>query len=157
MRMGKYIGTLCVGVCFICAMGASAKETTNPSLYKQTLKLVPAPELPAKAAELVLQAKLVDRKATTVAVVQAAVGLNPAAAPAIVGAIAKAVPEMAATAAATAAKLQPKQGSAIVQAAATAAPSKAGEVTLAVQQNLPSTAPVGAVVQGPSNKPPYVA
>ena len=73
----------------------------------------------------------------TRAVVQAAVGLDPAAAAPIAGAVAKAVPEMAALASATAAKQQPKLACAIARAAAAAAPAKAGKIVAAVCQVVP--------------------
>ena len=93
---------------------------------------------PGKAADLVSQAKARDRKATTINVVKAALGINPAAAPAIVGAIARAVPEMAAVAAGAAAAEQPKQAAAIAKAAAAAAPSQAGAIVGAVCRAVPN-------------------
>jgi hypothetical protein len=98
---------------------------------------VPAAELPAKAADLVLQAKPGDRQATTADVVKTAVRINPAAAPAIVGAIARAVPEMASVAAGVAAAEQPRQASAIAKAAAAAAPKQAAKIVAAVCRAVP--------------------
>lgn len=95
-------------------------------------------ELPAKAAELVTQADAKNLQKTTLDVVRAAVGLNPAAAPAIVGCVAQAAPAMAATAAATAASLVPSQVVAIARAAAAAAPAQAGAIVEAVCRLLPT-------------------
>jgi hypothetical protein len=94
--------------------------------------------LPAKSAELVSQADSKNRVETTVNVVKAAVGLNPAAAPAIVGTIAQSMPEMASVAAATAVVLVPSQAIAIAHAAAAAAPSQAGKIVEAVCRVVPN-------------------
>ena len=103
-----------------------------------TLSTVNPAELPAKSAELVLQADAKTRLETAANVVKAAVGLNPAAAAAIVGTIARSAPEAASVAAATAAALVPDQAVAIARAAAVAAPSKAGKIVEAVSRVVPS-------------------
>jgi hypothetical protein len=128
--------TLCVAC--LGASVAMAKETVAPNPFKETLRSVPAAELPAKAAQLVSEAKAAAREATTIDVVKAAVGMNPAAAPAIVGAIARAVPDMAPAAAAAAAAEQPPQAALIAKAAAAAAPSKAAKIVTAVCRAVPS-------------------
>jgi hypothetical protein len=87
---------------------------------------------------LVSQADAKTLKPTTIAVVKAAVGLNPAAAAPIVGSIAQKTPEMAATAAATAVGLVPNQVVSIARAAAAAAPAKAGQIVEAVCRVLPA-------------------
>jgi hypothetical protein len=165
MRMIIRFGIVACGLCFLGAFGVAAKETPKQNPFTQTLSPVPAAEIPAKAAELVAQAKPAERQPTTIAVVQAAVGKYPSAAPLIVGAIAKAVPAMAATAAATAVGLQPTMVNAIAKAAASAAPTKVNEVDVAVQRQLsvtlagqpqPATPPAGGPVLGPSRQPPYV-
>src|ERR1035441_5451693 len=99
----KYITSVLLGVTFLVASNSYAKDAPATNPFNQILTAVPAGELPAKAADLVVQAKARDRKATTINVVKAALSINPAAAPAIVGAIARAVPVMAAVAAGTAA------------------------------------------------------
>lgn len=115
---------------------AGDAPAANP--FFGTLSTVNPAELPAKSAELVLQADAKTRLETTVNVVKAAVGLNPAAAAAIVGTIAQSAPEAAAVAAATAAALVPDQAAAIARAAAAAAPSKAGKIVEAVARVVPS-------------------
>jgi hypothetical protein len=107
----------------------------NPAL--PVLSAVSQAELPAKASELVAQASDKTRQHTTIQVVSAAVGLNPAAAPAIVGFIAQSVPEMASVAASTAVGLVPDQVEAIARAAAAAAPTKAGQIVQAICSVLP--------------------
>ena len=118
-------------------MPVLAKDASATSRYQQALAAVPAPELPAKAAELVKQAKTRDLATTTVGVTKAAVTINSATAPSVVGAIARAVPDMADVAAGAAAAEQPKQAAAIAKAAAAAAPSKAGKIVVAVCRAVP--------------------
>ena len=134
----KRITSILVSLAFLVAGNSFAKDAPKANPFNKILTAVPAAELPAKAAELVAQAKPRDRQATTVSVVKAALGLNPAAAPAIVGAIARAVPEMASVAAGTAAAEQPKQASAIAKAAAAAAPLQAGAIVEAVCRAVPN-------------------
>ncbi len=133
----KLITALALGVAFLVAGSSFAKDAPKGNPFNSILVAVPAAELPAKAADLVAQAKSDDRQATTTNVVKAAVGINPAAAPAIVGAIARALPDMAAVAAGVAAAEQPRQASAIARAAAAAAPAQAGEVVTAVCRSVP--------------------
>jgi hypothetical protein len=136
--MKRIISIVVLSVGFAVACNSFGKDAPKANPFKATLAVVPAAELPAKSADLVLQAKARARQTVTVNVVKAAVGINPAAAPAIVGAIARAVPDMASVAAGTAAAEQPKQASAIAKAAAAAAPSKAGEIVMAVCRAVPS-------------------
>src|SRR5437870_10093430 len=107
----KIIAFLALNALCLSALNTFAGDDPKNNPFKETLSSVPAAELPAKAADLVLAAKRHSREATTISVVKASVQLNPAAAPAIVGAIARAVPDMAAVAAsvaaAEAAKLAP--------------------------------------------------
>jgi hypothetical protein len=134
----KHIVIIAFSVAFLIACPSFGKDASKANPYNGTLAAVPAAELPAKAADLVQQAKPRIRQSITVNVVKAAVGINPAAAPAIVGAIARAVPEMASVAAGAAASEQPKQASAIAKAAAAAAPGKAGKIVMAVCQAVPN-------------------
>jgi hypothetical protein len=124
----------------VCLMACSSfgKDATKANPFNETLSSVPAAELPAKAADLVVHTKVRDRQVATINVVKSAVGMNPVAAPAIVGAIARAMPDMAAVAAGSAAAEQPKQASAIAKAAAAAAPLKAGKIVAAVCRAVPS-------------------
>ncbi len=115
---------------------AADSSAANPAL--PVLSAVTQAELPAKASELVAQATDKTRQQTTIQVVSAAVGLNPAAAPAIVGSIAQSSPEMASVAAATAVSLVPNQVEAIARAAAAAAPTKAGQIVQAICRVLPT-------------------
>ncbi len=133
----KFIAIIALSVVGLGAPSAIAKDGPKPNPFIETLSSVPAAELPARAAQLVKESKARAREATTINVVKAALGINPAAAPALVGAIARAVPEMAPVAARTAAAEQPKQASAIAKAAAAAAPSQAGKIVAAVCRAVP--------------------
>jgi hypothetical protein len=134
----KYITCILLSMALLVGGNSFAKDAPKANPFDKVLTAVPAAELPAKAADLVSQAKTRDRQSTTVNVVKAAVGINPAAAPAIVGAIARAVPEMASVAAGTAAAEQPKQASAIAKAAAAGAPTQAGAIVKAVCRAVPN-------------------
>jgi hypothetical protein len=137
-KLMKYIACTMLSVALLVGGNALAKDAPRANPFDKVLIAVPAAELPAKVADLVLQAKPRDQQATTVNVVKSAVGLNPAAAPAIVGAIARAVPAMASVAAGAAAAEQPKQASAIAKAATAAAPSQAGAIVKAVCRAVPN-------------------
>ncbi len=100
---------------------ASAKETVN---IKKVLRSVSAPELPAKAADLVFKTKSAEQEAVTISVVKTAIALRPASAAAVVGAIAKVAPHRAAIAASTAIALVPKQTAEINKASLLAAAQK---------------------------------
>ena len=156
-KLMKRIASILLSVAFLVAGISFAKEAPKANAFTKTLSAVTAAELPAKAAELVSQAKKSDRQATTISVVKAALGINPAAAPAIVGAIARAVPEMAAIAASTAAAEQPKQVVAIAKAAAAGAPSQISAIVKATCRAVPNeyqniAMAVSQVVPGSGNE-----
>lgn len=115
---------------------AGDTPTANPFLA--VLSTITQAELPAKAADLVAQADAKHQQQTTIDVVKAAVGLNPAAAAVIVGSIAQTTPAMAAIAAGTAAGLVPNQAATIARAAAAAAPQQAGKIVEAICRVLPA-------------------
>ncbi len=124
----------------VCLPGPAYRAEAGPvqasSLLNQ-LAAVPAPELPAKAAEMVKSAPTRERATVTIEVMKAAILKNPQAAIAIVGAIAKAVPDQAALAAAVAAAEQPAQAAEFARAAAVAAPAKVGSIVAAVCRAAP--------------------
>ena len=134
----KKIISVVLSAAFLFISVSFAKEASKSNQFKEALISVPAAELPAKTASLVLQAKKGDRVVTTADAVTAAVGINPAAAPAIVGAVARALPDMASVAAGAAATEQPKQAAAIAKAAAAAAPSKIRQIVIAVCRAVPN-------------------
>lgn len=134
----KPMVSVLLSLVLLAAYSAFGKDAPKANPYDQVLASTPSAELPAKAVELVLQAKTRERQTVTVNAVKSAVGLNPAAAPAIVGAIARVVPDLASVAAAAAAAEQPKQASAIAKAAAVAAPAQAGRIVAAVCRAVPN-------------------
>src|SRR5487761_2532080 len=129
MKTLKYVLTWAAALALTTAVNVRAADTASPILAG--LSGATAMELPAKAAQMVSQADAKNLKPTTIAVVKAAVGLNPAAAAPIVGSIAQNTPAMAATAAA-AVSLVPNQVVAVARAAAAAAPAQAGQIVEAV-------------------------
>jgi hypothetical protein len=131
------IVTIVLNVTLLTACNSLGKDAPIANFFNQSLAAAPTAEMPAKAADLVAQARFRDRQATTISVVQSAVGMNPAAAPYIVGAVARPVPDMASVAAGAAAAQQPKQASAIAKAAAAAAHTKAGKIVVAVCRAVP--------------------
>ncbi len=157
MKSIKYTMFLTVAIALATASQASASDNTtaNPSLG--VLTTVSSAELPAKAGALVAQADAKVLKQTTIDVVKAAVGLNPAAAPAIVENIAKTSPAMTAIASATAVALVPNQAAVIARAAASAVPAKAGAIVEAICRVVPAdyqkvAAAVAEVVPGASKE-----
>ncbi len=130
--IGRFLLAMILGSGITVASAATTKEG-----MRVALKSVPTAEVPARAADLVVQTPAADQPSVTVEAVRVAVKAHPTIAPAIVGAIAKQTPALAATAAATAAKLQPKQIKLIARAAAVAAPGHAGEIVTALCQVQP--------------------
>jgi hypothetical protein len=128
---------LAVAVALPIAVHSADSKSQGSAFFGQLSAVAPA-ELPTTAAELVKQADAKNQAKTTIDVVRAAVGLNPAAAPSVVGSIAQSSPAMAATAAATAAALMPKSAMVIARAAAAAAPDQAGAIVEAMVRALPS-------------------
>ena len=114
------------------AMEATTSAAPTSSDFAAVLTASTYAEMPAEAADLVAQADAKALKQTTIDVVKAAIGQDPAAAPAIVGAIAHATPAMAGTAAATAALLMPRMKVDIARAAAKSAPAQAGAIVEAI-------------------------
>jgi hypothetical protein len=125
---------LSIGLSF----AAFATDVPSVNDLTESLSRGPWAELPVRAVAAVRHAKASRRKDTTIAVVKASLGLNPAAATAIVASIARAEPAMAAVAAGTAAALQPKQAPEIALAAAAVVHSAAAAIVVAVCQALPA-------------------
>lgn len=112
---------------------ATAKEgTTDSATILKQLKAVPNPELPAKAASLVLGEQGEDRQKVAETIVSTAVEINPVAAPMIVASVSKLSPDLAPAIASIAASKEPTQTRAIAKAAAGAAPSQALKIVAAM-------------------------
>ena len=85
----KRIAFIALSMVCMAACASFGKDATKANPFTKVLTAVPAAELPAKAADLVVQATPKVQQATTVNVVKGAVGINPAAALAIAGAMAR--------------------------------------------------------------------
>ncbi len=134
----RHIAIIALGMICLGAVNLLAKDNPKANSFKEALSGVPAAERPAKAAQLVKEAKARERETTTMNVVKVVLGINPAAATAIVGAVSRTVAEMAPVAAGTAAAEQPRQACTIAKAAAAAAPSQAGKIVVAVCRAVPN-------------------
>jgi hypothetical protein len=122
------------------ALALSAKQAND---LRKAVTSVPVPEMPAKAAELVQQAKESDRKEVAVTVVRAAVLKRRASGPVVVAAIAKVAPDLAGIVAKAASQIVTDQASNIAQAAIAAAPGQSDEILATVNNRTP---------QGPVNQ-----
>jgi len=134
------------------ALPVLAGKAPQVEALKRSLKAVPVLELPAKAAQMVSDAKADERESVALAVVVAVAQFKPAALVSVVGAIVRVAPEMASSIAKTAAKQQPKQASAIAQAAVAAAPGQADKIVVAVSPK----PEVAANAETPQAGPPVV-
>ena len=115
-------------------------------VLRTSLNKVPTAEVPAKAADLVSQAKAADRDTVAAEVIKLVVKSHPTMTVATVSLISSKSPESASVVAATAAKLQPKQATLIAKAAAAAAPAQAGAIVRAVGKVVPNRSEVALAV-----------
>jgi len=99
---------------------------------------VPPPEIPVRAANVVLQAGKDEKESATTNVVLAVVEMNPCTVPSTVAQIARTSPAMAPLAAATAVSFQPNQIYLITKAAVGAAPAQISEIVSAIVDQIPS-------------------
>jgi hypothetical protein len=109
--------TIFVAVTSLSISTLLAESATKPNglvaKYTTRLKSVPAPELPATAATLVVKAPTGQQTDIAIAIVRAVSSFNTAAFPAVVGAIARAEPSLASVVTTEALGLQPKLASTI--------------------------------------------
>jgi hypothetical protein len=154
MKMKKLVTTaaLLVAIATAAAPSALALTVAEAKAAKKAVTSVPAPEMPAKAAELVVKADKADRKHMAVTVVQAAISKNRSVAPAVVSAVIKAAPDTAKEVTWAAAQFDAVNTPAIVNVASTTAPQQAREVRQVLQ---PTTSRVTAVPANdlPSTRP----
>lgn len=139
MKIKTFTGVIVLGTAALFVGGTAFADKALPTdVIKQELKGVAAPELGAKAAQLVFNASEKSRQSTAESVISTAIGLRPVAAVSVVSAIARENPEVAPAVAARAAAALPKQAAAIASAAAGAAPTQAGKIVFAVCQAVPT-------------------
>ncbi|MGV3775045.1 MAG: hypothetical protein ACO1QB_19265 [Verrucomicrobiales bacterium] len=132
--MKKMIRTaaLLVALSTFAVNSAHALTTSQAKQIKQSVLTVPVPEMPAKAASLVISANKKDREAVAVTVVRAVAFKHRAAAPLVISAVSKAAPDVAPAIAAAATEVVRDQAVAIHSAATTAAPQQRVNITRAV-------------------------
>jgi hypothetical protein len=136
--MKNKIVRLVGGAALIAGLVSSpAAIASSPADAAKALAGCTALELPARAASFVAKASVADKQDATVAVVHAAVGLNPAAAVAIVSAVARENPAAAPAIAVTASTLQHKRMDQITKAASAAAPAEAARICGAMIKEFP--------------------
>src|SRR3989442_9533627 len=109
--------------CALLSAGQVAKADNQIENFKNTLRSVPAPEIPDRAASMVAQNVGPGSEALALAVVEAALDLSPATAPALAGAMARKAPALAPVIAAAAAEKQPKLAADIAKAPAASPPT----------------------------------
>jgi len=135
----KTANVFAITVALILVSGGAVAKDESSAAIKAALSKVPTAEVPAKAADLVFEAKPDNRDAVAAEVVKTAITSKPALTLAVVGAVCKKSPDTAPTVAAIAAKIQPKQAKQIAQAAAAAAPAKATEIVKAIGKVTPES------------------
>ena len=107
---------------------AFASVELKSTVVKKAMIGVPVPEMAAKAARLVKQAKSEDREAIATAVVEYVAKAHPAAVKSVVSAIARVEPTLASKVAARASELLPQDSVGLACAAALGARQFAPEV-----------------------------
>ena len=123
--LGAAGGLAVLVACLVPAPGGQAVAAT-PFL---ALSRVPVPEMPAKAANLVQAAPVLERETTAAAVLRAVATMaRPGVMPYVVSAICRRNPEVAGAVVATAIQLQPDDELAFCRAAVCAAPDRVGQV-----------------------------
>jgi len=144
------VGAIVIAACLTTA-SAYAGKSTQLDVIKKELRAVTAVEVPAKAAQLVSQAKPETRATMAESVVSAVFAVRPTALVAVVGAISRANPEVAAVAAAKAAALLPKKAVVIARVAGEAAPAQVTQINAAVSK---ATAPAKTETASVAALPP---
>jgi len=138
----KFTWMMMASVVLQCAMATSTQALTlaERKQIKHVVLEVPLPEMPARAAEVVVKSAKADRSEVAVLAVKSIMAKHKAAAPLVVAAIAKAAPDVAAAAAAAAVEVDRTQAVAVVEAAGMAAPLASAEIAAAVTQASPTQA-----------------
>jgi hypothetical protein len=142
------LAVLLAALSFFAAPSASAMPESQALAIKKIVADVPAAELAAKAANLVVQADKTDRQEVAVTTVREIAAKRPATIVAVVGAISKAAPDLSPVVAAEAAKLVAERAPEIAKAATAGAPAEADQIAAAVAKVTPKSAAkvAGAVV-----------
>jgi hypothetical protein len=120
-------------------------STAEIDALKKAFQSVRAPELPARAAQIVSQTKPDEQEQKAEAVLRAALSVRPASGPAVVGAISRSVPAVAPLLAVIGVEVQPKMAGPIIKAAATAAPDQAGKIVYRISKEFPKQYRIAAL------------
>ena len=139
-----------IAIAMFAGTSAHALTATQAKALRKAVLGVAVPEMPSKAAELVLQAEPKEREAVAVTVVRAVVFQYKSSAASVVATVSKAAPEVAPAVAAAAAELSRGEAVQIAQAAATAAPEATKQIAASVTTAAPSSSPVLAAVSNPT-------
>ncbi len=151
----SYFVTVAFTAAVLIGAPAFAGKSPQADAFKNELKSVPVPEMGAKAARLVSEAKAEARQSTAEAVVAAAVEFKPVAAGSVVSAIARENPDVAPAVAARAASALPNYAVVIARAAAGAAPAQAAKIVLAMCKAVPTQ--YAAVATAVAQAVPYAS
>lgn len=128
-----------VAALLFAASPAYALSKSQVASIKEALR-VPAPELPAKAVQLVKAAPKKDREDVALTAVRTVIAKHPAAAPMVVGAISRELPELSPAVTRAAVAQVPNQRAEIQQAARAAAPAKAAVIDTVTSPAHPAAA-----------------
>lgn len=118
----------------LAAPSAHAITAAQSKAIKKAINSVPAPELPATAAELVAKASKEDREAVAVTAVRAAIYKSRSSARLVVSAVVKAAPDMAGPVTLAASEMEGAQAGLIASAAISAAPAAKTEIVSMANQ-----------------------
>ena len=141
MKIKKLMMTACcVAAAMLSVTPIQALTSIQIQEIKKSVLSVPVPEMPAKAAEIVLKAEKKDRQAVAITAVRAVVSKHRAAAPIVISAVTRVAPEVAPAVAVAAVEIAADQAPAIARAAAVSAPAQAPEIAAAVTKAAPAEA-----------------
>ncbi len=122
------------------AFSSQASTEAELTAAQRAVTSVPAPEMPAKAAQVVKAAKKKDRSTVARSVIQAIAAKNRTSVLVSVSTISKAAPETAAAVAAAATQAVPEQALAIARVSSIAAPQQAQAIRVSVASVAPQAA-----------------
>jgi hypothetical protein len=137
MKMKQLVTTAAFLVAMtLAAPTAHALTAAQAKAVKKAVTSVAIPEMPAKAAELVMQASKADREGTAVAAVQAAVYKSRSSLLPVVAAVSKAAPDLAPMISQVAAEMERTQGANIARTAMISAPQSKSAITASVNRGV---------------------
>jgi hypothetical protein len=136
MKMNQLVKTAAVLVALSMGSSALALTATQSATVKKAVTSVAVPEMPAKAAELVVKASKEDREAVAVTAVRAAIYKNRSIAASVVAAVSKVAPDLASAVTLAATQMERDQVSSIASAAIIASPAARVDITASANRAL---------------------